>query len=166
MVQAFSCDEVLEIAQQIERNGAAFYLRAAETADDVYVRQTLRDLSAMETNHERVFAEMAGGRPDGESQPPSYDPRGEAVQYLRALAGGYIFDLRANPAEWLDDGKSMAEILRTAIDLEKDSIVFYVGAREAVTGDASKQRIEGVVREELAHLSLLSDRLALLNGQP
>jgi rubrerythrin len=155
----FNAAEVLEIAQQIERNGARFYRRAAETAADPHVKGLLLDLCAMEENHRRAFAEMGADLSPDEDQAPAYDPYEETVQYLRAVAGGHVFDPRADPVEWLGGGRSLAEILRRAIDMEKDSIIFYLAIRQSVPEKLGKERIEAIIREEMSHLATLSERL-------
>ena len=49
-------------------------------------------------------------------------------------------------------------MLRTAIGLEKDSIVFYAGIGQAVPGDG-KARIDAIFREELSHITPLNASL-------
>jgi len=107
----FSVGEVLEIAQQIERNGARFYRRAAEQAPSARVGETLLELAAMEDRHEQVFAAMAADLSDVERRPPAYDPYDESVQYMRAAAGGHVFDLRTDPVEWLEGSRTMQQVL-------------------------------------------------------
>ena len=162
---AFNAGEVFEIAQQVERNGQRFYRRAAEQLKkDVGLQSMLLDLAAMEEEHERTFADMAAELSPQERQDAAYDPDNQAVQYLRAVAGGYVFDLRGDPLDWLGEGRSVEQILRKAIAMEKDSIAFYLGIKEAMPGRLGRGRIDGIIREEMSHVSLLSERLASLGG--
>ena len=57
MSMAFNADEVLAIAEQIERNGMVFYEKAAERfrGDE---KRTLLRLADMEVTHQQVFAAM------------------------------------------------------------------------------------------------------------
>ena len=52
----FNFDEVFEIAEQIERDGARFYRSAADKFSDSTARDKLLELAAMEDKHEKTFA--------------------------------------------------------------------------------------------------------------
>jgi rubrerythrin len=54
----FNADEVFEMAEQIERNGAKFYRDAAENATASPSKDLLRSLSKMEEAHEKTFKAM------------------------------------------------------------------------------------------------------------
>ena len=47
----FNADEIFEMAEQIERNGAKFYREAAENASDADVKEMLLSMAAMEDGH-------------------------------------------------------------------------------------------------------------------
>ena len=53
----------------------------------------------------------------------------------------------------------MVEILKSAIEAEKDSIVFYLGMKEAVPENLGKDRIETIIKEEMGHIRVLSREL-------
>jgi rubrerythrin len=159
-----TADEIFEIAEQIERNGSRFYRRAAQGVTDSRARQVLLDLAAMEDEHERVFAAMRGELLEQERAPRVPDPYGEAILYVRGMADGHVFDVRTDPAERLTGKETMEEVLRTAIGLEKDSIVFYLGLKEIVPERLSKQRIDDIIKEEMGHIAVLSGELGSLKG--
>ena len=54
----FNADEVFEMAEQMERNGAKFYRDAAENTADPSNKEMLIGLSKMEETHEKMFASM------------------------------------------------------------------------------------------------------------
>jgi rubrerythrin len=54
----------------------------------------------------------------------------------------------------------MKAILKSAITAEKDSIVFYLGMKEAVAESLGKGRIDHIIKEEMGHIKLLSGKLA------
>ncbi|GAF92843.1 unnamed protein product, partial [marine sediment metagenome] len=56
--------------------------------------------------------------------------------------------------------ETLAEIFKTAIGLEKDSVVFYLGMKDLVGGSLGKDRINHIIEEEMKHITLLSDQLA------
>lgn len=158
----FSADEIFEMAEQIERNGAKFYRRAAQGVTDSRARQLLRDLAAMEAEHEKVFAAMRADLSKREREPTVPDPYGEAVLYLRGMADGQLFDVKADPAESLTGRETMEDILTTAIRLEKDSIVFYLGMKEIVPERLGRHRIDAIIKEEMGHIAVLGKEMASL----
>ncbi|MBN1456465.1 MAG: hypothetical protein JW912_01280, partial [Sedimentisphaerales bacterium] len=54
----FSADEIFEMAEEIERNGAKFYRKAAKNAATKDIKDMLVNMAVMEDGHEKTFAEM------------------------------------------------------------------------------------------------------------
>ncbi|MBW1821931.1 MAG: rubrerythrin, partial [Deltaproteobacteria bacterium] len=63
------------------------------------------------------------------------------------------------------DTSTMEKILREAILAEKDSIVFYLGMKEMVPENFGKTKIDAIIKEEMAHIKLLSGKLVALKRQ-
>jgi len=161
----YTADDVLGIAEHIERNGAAFYRAAAELDLEPAIRQRLLDLAEMEDAHERTFSEMRCALNAGEAASEFFDPNDQATHYLQVMAGSYIFKEAMSP-EKLVAGKSAEEIFETAIGLERESIAFYVGIRESVGRDEGKARVMEIIREEMGHAAQLTEDLLRLRGAP
>ena len=156
----FNADEVFEMAEQIERNGAKFYRAAAEKVPAV--RQVLIELAVMEDEHEKTFADMRAQLSGREDESMVFDPEGEVQMYLRVIADGEVFNVKAEPAEQFK-GKETAEgILEIAIDMEKESIAFYAGLKECVPPKAGRDKIEAIIREEFSHIAILNQKLSAL----
>lgn len=83
----FSADDVFEIAEQLERNGAIFYRTAAEAVDESGLRALLLKLAGMEDDHQKTFAGMRSALTDEEKAAPDFDPQGETVRYPMAVGG-------------------------------------------------------------------------------
>lgn len=160
----FSADEVLEIAEQIERTGSRFYRRASQGFADANARELFLDLAIMEDEHQKVFAAMRADLSPQEREPVVPDPYAEAVLYLRETADGELFDVMADPSKRLTGKETMQEILRMSIALEKDSMVFYLGIKEMVPERLGKDRIDGIIKEEKHHIAMLTKELAALKG--
>lgn len=149
----FNADDVFEMAEQIERNGAAFYRKAAESVSDPDARQFLVDLAIMEDNHEKTFSSMRNRLSEAEKTQTVFDPQNEAAAYLKALADTRVF------FEKEIDTTSMQAILKAAILAEKDSIVFYLGMKDLVPEGLGQTHLDGIIKEEMSHIKLLSHRL-------
>jgi rubrerythrin len=160
MSTTFNADEVFELAEQIERNGAKFYRAAAEKLPAV--RDVLTNLAVMEDEHEKTFANMRKQLSGREREQVVFDPEGEAQMYLRVMAGGQVFNVKAEPAEQLKGKETAEDILETAIDIEKESIAFYAGLKECVPPRAGKDKVEAIIREEFGHIAILNEKLSAL----
>jgi rubrerythrin len=162
MATTFSANDVLEIAEQIERNGSRFYRRASQGFGDPRARELLLDLAIVEEKHGKAFAAMRAALSPQEREPTVPDPYGEAVWYLPGMADGQLFDVKADPSERLTGKETVEDILRTAIGLEKDSIVFYLGIKGMVPERLGRQRIDAIIDEEMGHIGILTRELASL----
>ena len=149
----FNADDVFDMAEQIEKNGAVFYRQAAADVSDEDAKTFLLDLAAMEDDHEKTFAKMRKNLSDQEKAATVFDPAGEAAGYLKALADTRIF------FEKEIDTSSMQAILKAAILAEKDSIVFYLGMKDLVPDEKGQSRLDAIIKEEMSHINLLSRRL-------
>ena len=156
---SFNADEIFEIAEQIERNGAKFYRKAAAGAARKSAPVLLK-LAEMEDEHKKTFHEMRRRLGTKEQQPTTFDPEGQAAAYLRAMAEGKVFDVKADPSAKLTGKESVRDILETAIGLEKDSIVFYVGMKDLVPAGLGRDRIDEIIRQEMGHITTLSGELS------
>ena len=162
MGMPFNADEVFEMAEQIERNGAKFYRAAAKKLPTVH--DMLLDLAAMEDDHEKTFATIRAELYASESATggPVFDPDGQVQMYLRVMADGHVFNVKADSTEQLADKDTAEQVLKTAIGLEKDSIAFYVGLKEAVSRKAGKDKVEAIIKEEFGHIATLNEKLTAL----
>ena len=157
----FDIDEVFRIALHLERIGARFYRRAAEKSVDSVTRDLLLDIAEKEEKHEKVFATMRerwGERTKIEPGPPN---RGQS-SILQAIVDGQVFDVEGDPAQKMTGAESMEEILWMAIRLEKDSIIFYLGIKEAIADEEEREQIDEIIREEMKHVAEFSGHLAVL----
>ena len=153
MSYSFNADDVFEMAEQIERNGALFYRQAAKDVADPDAKHFLLDLAAMEDDHEKTFAAMRKKLSETEKTATVFDPEGEAAKYLKALADTRVF------FEKEVDTTSMQAILKEAILAEKDSIVFYLGMKDLVPEELGQSLLDPIIKEEMSHINLLSRRL-------
>jgi rubrerythrin len=157
----FNADEILKMAEQIERNGARFYRSAAQAGFDQRISNKLLELAAMEDSHEKTFAAMRAELGSRETEPVAFDPEGQTERYLMAMADSSVFDQAADPAERVQ-GKTVREVFDLALEAEKASILFYLGLRNLVPERLGKGKIDHVVEEEMGHIALLRSQLTAL----
>jgi rubrerythrin len=153
MAYDFTADDVFEMAEKLERNGAQFYRKAAENADDSEAKAFLIRLAEMEDAHEKTFALLRSNLSGKAKAATVFDPQHESALYLRSLADTKVF------FEKEIDFSSMREILKAAILAEKDSIVFYLGMKDLVPDRLGKDKLDEIIKEEMGHIRILSKEL-------
>ncbi|MBN2083318.1 ferritin family protein [bacterium] len=163
-MQQFSIDEIFEIAEQIERNGAKFYRSAAELTRDTEQQRLLTNLAAMEDEHERTFAGLRKQLVTDLKRESVYEPEDIAAQYLWAWADKAVFDMEGDPFAVLTSGADIKEILRVAIGREKESVVYYEGLKGGISVDADRAKVEAIIQEELQHVAMLTRAIRQLQN--
>jgi rubrerythrin len=160
----FNADEIFEMAEEIERNGAKFYREAANMTTDEKIKQMLLDMAVMEDGHLHTFEEMRKELGPEEKAQMVFDPDNESVLYLQTMANGRGYEGKVSLMEKLTGKETPEEILNIAVDAEKNSVVFYVGLKDLVPARAGKDRVENIIKEEMGHIATLNQKLATLNG--
>ena len=160
----FSAKEIFDIAIQIEKNGAALYRRAAGVAADAGARQELNGLAAMEDRHVVTFTDLKASLIDEAEESAWFDPENEAARYLEAFAQGQVFDLLGSPPESLFRNAVLKDILLYAVGRERDSIVFYLGMKELAPAGLGREKVDRIIKEEMAHVAMLNRRLTQLGA--
>jgi len=158
----FNADELLGIAEQIERNGVAFYAAAAQAVSAPEAVHLLNELSDWELTHLEIFTAMRGALSQAEREADTYDPENELAYYLQATADSVVFIAGQPPLAVLGERPTLEGILRVALAREKDSIVFYTGMRDYVPPRLGRERIERIIQEEVSHVAKLHRQLAAL----
>jgi rubrerythrin len=155
----FNADELFEIAEQIERNGAKFYRKAAESAEGDNSDLLLR-LAKMEDDHEKIFATMRAEFAKAGEEPDVFDPDKQATLYLQAVADGKIFG--SDPTENLTGEESIKDILTIALGLEKDSVIFYQSMKGTMSKVIGATSLNGIIQEEIGHILDLNQQMKAL----
>ena len=159
----FNANEIFEIAEQIERNGAKFYREASEMCSDAEIKKMLLELAAMEDGHEQTFARMRKELSEAEKESNVFDPDNEVAQYLQTMADFHGTEGKVSATEKLTGNESMAQVLAIALQAEKNSIAFYVGIKDLLPNKEGKDRVQSIIIEEMAHVSTIGGKLQALN---
>jgi rubrerythrin len=160
----FNADEVFEIAEEIERNGAKFYREAAANVSHPQAKDLFLSMASMEDGHLKTFQEMRKALSKREKAETVFDPYDEASLYLQEMAGSKGYEGKRSPSLKLTGKESVQELLEIAIGAEKNSVLYYVGLRDLVPVDAGRDKIEAIIREEVRHVADLRRQLNALNA--
>jgi rubrerythrin len=159
----FNADEIFEMAIYVERNGAKFYRKAAEQTESPDVKKMLLELAVMEDGHEIIFAEMRKDLNEQEKESLTFDPDGQGAKYLQAMVSARAYEGKKDPAEELTGNETPAEIIRIAIQAEKDGVVFYLGMKDLVSNASGKEKVQVIIAEEMGHIKILNEALSAVS---
>ena len=161
----FNVDEIFEMAEHIERNGARFYRSAVEIVDNPHGKELLAGLAAMEDEHEKTYAEMRKRvNPSGQQRDTVYEGDDSAVQYIRAWADKNVFDIDASIFEGLRGDETLVQIINKAIQREKETIIFFEGLKDSLTNSEDRENVERIIHEEVQHIAILTKERRALAG--
>ena len=154
----FNADEIFEMAEEIERQGARFYEKAATLFKETGIKEMLTGLSKMEVGHEKLFASMRSKILSNDYQ--GYDQDEMAVAYIKSFTEGKVFDVKKDLCSTLTPSTTLKDVLTLAIEAEKNSIAFYTGIKRLVPEALGQATVEQIISEEMKHLVSLSEKLA------
>lgn len=161
----YNAEEVYRIGVEIEKNGKQFYERTAAAASDGDIRNLLTELSNWEDAHITLFEELAAGLPGGATSGETLDPDSDMQRYLKAVADSHVFLKKGLDIAALADGcRTASDVLNLAMRFEKDSVVLYSALEGMVPDHLGKGTIARLRQEEIAHVSLIQEKLETLDG--
>lgn len=158
MTVALNAFEIFEVAVQIEHNGAIFYRKAAELFDESDIRTMFIELADWETTHEQVFKDMGKQLVKLNKKTRTIDPE-KKDQDPKLMACLTVFGTVSEPLHWLKSLKKITDVLKTAIEKEKDSITFYKGLKDFTPARDDKNKVDDIIEEEMRHIKILSQAL-------
>ncbi|CCQ91932.1 putative Rubrerythrin-like protein [Nitrospina gracilis 3/211] len=144
------CSDAVQICMAMEREGIAYYERAARNVNDDRVRQVLEHLADQEKDHARTLQEKSRFlQPAVQRRTPE---KPEVQRFIRQQILGKVFPetRRDRPQSWTD-----AEALEIGIQSEKNSIQILEGLIEQVTKIDVRTVFSHLVVEEKKHLEQL-----------
>ncbi len=159
MMYDFNAGEVFKMAVRIEEGGAAFYRKAAGLQSDEENKKFLEKLAAMEDTHKSSFLTMSDDVSEAEKTEQVFDPAGDAEMYLAAMVDSHGGEGSPSAADALTGKETMEEIIKTAIGLEKESILFYLGIKDMVPPKYGQKKVDDIIEEERRHVIQLSSLL-------
>jgi hypothetical protein len=120
-----------------------------------------------EQAHLEKLQKMQGELPPSAKQPTDYDPtddvkrkaQEETNQYIQDTADMNVFRKVENVEKYAREIKTEEDVLRLAIQFEKDAITLFLIMRDLTEDDKGIQFVDDILSEEKNHLKELSRRL-------
>ncbi len=155
----FTANEIFEMAIRIEGNGAAYYKRAAELQNNEKNKTILSELAAMEDTHKETFVEMKKQISQMERTDIEFEPDEELIQHLVGIVDSHGGEGDPDQIKSLTGQETITEILTTAIELEKETVLFYLFFREWLPPEYGQMKLDEIIKEEQKHIIQLTNLL-------
>lgn len=164
MTFQFNAELIFEIGVQIEKNGKAFYLEAAQRSADEASKAVFTELAEWEGAHIALFQRLKAELPETAVEDLLFDPENELVGYLQAAADSHVFENSADIAYLVAQCRTTADVFDLALTFEKDSVVYYTTMKKVVPDYLGQAKIDRLIDEELKHIALLNTKKKLLSA--
>ena len=161
MAVRFTGRDMISLALEIEKNGAAFYEACLNRNPDDQAARVFRFMLGEERRHIDEFRQLESLASDVEDA--DWAMSEEEEKYLIALAASNIFTAEGAGDEIAEIAESPVEVLELALQFEKDSVLFYSAFHQFVT-DAAKPLVAEIIRQEKNHIARLSELRGFLNS--
>ena len=155
----YSGSQIFEIAEKIEYNGCQFYRKASELFKEPELRNLFSNLVTWETTHQRLFAEMRQQSADELDELGSFDPDIYMSSNPQLMASLAVFAIDSDSSTQFTGLESPKEVLRKAIQNEKDTITFYQGLKNFAQSLIGEDKIDEIIQEEKRHIRILMQSL-------
>lgn len=153
---AFSINEIIEMAVQIERNGYAFYQEATKRKDlDDKSREFIAYLRDQELDHEKTFMAL---RDDADMQDLELSQDWEMVSaYLKTIVEGRIFNSEESAIRKAAGAADLAAVVENAIAFEKDTLLYFHALSHSISNPKALKVLRRIINEEVSHVMRLND---------
>jgi len=154
--------EIAKIACDIESDGIDFYRAAASVTANAQSKSLFNDLAQQEFEHLSAFRELykqLDEKMGGSESSTEFLFDDLLTQYLKSISQGHIFPEESNAQNWISTHTDTREILKFALEAEKNSILFYNEIINHSTFAYSKEMLSKIIAEEKSHMIRLSSQL-------
>jgi rubrerythrin len=147
------CLEILDRAVQFEETGMAFFIDRAENAPTALERNLFQSLAEDEKGHKAYLLQikaqlLANNNPD-DMQPEEDDDHKSARQIFESALEKAADPYAAEASE--------LEILKGAMEVERNGYHMYTNAVATVQSERAKEIFRSLAREEQHHYTLLKN---------
>ncbi|MDT3698088.1 MAG: ferritin family protein [Thermincola sp.] len=144
--------EIVDLAVEIEKQGTYFYKKLAEKAPTTQIKALILDLADEEEKHRVRFMELSRDLTPVNA-PETYP--GEYFDYVKITVDSHMFSDLEKTEQLVENARSGLDIVKLAMEIEKDTILFFIGLRNLVLKH-HQAIIDDLIMEEQIHLVKIS----------
>ncbi len=158
----YNAEEIFDIGIEIEKSGKKFYTAAASLAEDEDLKKFFKELADWEDTHVELFVKLkADIAKDTTATMEGEGYTDEAERYLKAAADSHIFKRNLDIPAMVKGCESPLDVLKLALQFEKDSVVLYNTMMDMVPEDLGQTHITALINEELKHVAIIQEQIAI-----
>lgn len=162
MTRELTAFEVLQIAEQMERDAVKFYRKAARMYHDPSMSKLFSELAQWEKRHVQVFAQMKDRFAEQGGEGGRFDLGRMAVSHLEIPSA--VFNEYSDPAKELHGNEAREDVFRLALKKERYTIGYYTSLTEFALGQDNIKAINSILQEEKKHVKMLAQSLKQASG--
>lgn len=147
----FSIREIIDIAIKIEKNGETYYREAVEKISNPSLKPVLLFLADQEHEHMEWFEKLKAKMRTKEGNRKVAEI---SESMLQSLVGDQTFSLEDADLSEVD---SVEKLIELAIELEKDTILFYQILQSFIEDSDTLKGLDEIIAEENRHIELLME---------
>ena len=155
MMYCFNAAEVFQLALEIKENGRIFYEQAQQKIQDPAIKKQFAELAREELAHMDKIRRLKADSPWG-SGPSTPDPENDMEVYVKATADQHVYKTCGALSTRLDKIQDVADVLKLALQFEKDSVIFFMSMQEAICEGKDRDVVDILLKEELIRVKQLS----------
>ncbi len=149
----FNMSEIIELAVRIEENGERVYRDASGSVSDPSLASWLKWLADEEREHVQWFREL---KETVKETPVDPEVAEMGRSLLLEIVGDQTFSLAEEDLATVD---GLKELLKIALDFEKDTVIFYEMMGSFVQDEAPLGKLRQIIQEENRHVDTLAEFL-------
>jgi len=149
----FTIRDIVDLAIQIEENGERVYRKAAQEVSNPSIAALLLQLADEEVKHVDWFTELKV-QAEETIDDPQLEETGKRV--LQGVLGDQSFSLNDVDFSTI---RGMGDLLRVAVEFEKDTVLFYEMIRSFVDEKQVLGYLDTIIAEENRHIQLIQAAL-------
>ncbi len=153
MAKTFSIEEIIEMAVKIEENGVTFYKTLAEVSKNKSAKEIFGYLGGEEKDHAATFRSIYKEITQRNFVKAFSDE--EANAYLHLLVESRMFKNQKEAEEIARRMKSEEEAIELALNIEKDTLLFYYELIDGVERE-EKEIVKRLIEQEKTHIRRLT----------
>ena len=149
-------NDIIEMAIRMEQNGYTFYDKALQRSDmDNETRLILTTLRDEEKEHQKIFQALRSRIDNIETEQNSNWE--EAQFYMESIVKTHVFHEPDNAIQMAQKAENAVDLIRYAIQFEKDTILFFFSLSKYVKGQKVGKILDAIINEEMKHIGKLQE---------
>ncbi len=154
----FSVFEILEIAEQVDKRGAHFYVKAADLFCSKTLQTVYYNLAETKVKQQKMWAKMRYEFSEKTGEFGVFDPDNYVLSHPEVMAGLTWVGGRGTSRKHLTGRETQEDVVKDSIHREKDVLTFFQGLKDFARDPASVDTVDKILQVENRQVLSLIDQ--------